>query len=102
MIMIISVFISWIRGWTFTILLIAAFTVNMFSDNLGFLPIKNHMYGLNYEVERVPYNEESVNKTYEVGIAEVACKYILQKPMVGGVIVGARNRNHLNMYTNYE
>jgi aryl-alcohol dehydrogenase-like predicted oxidoreductase len=32
---------------------------------------------------------------YEVGIAEVACKYILQKPMVGGVIVGARNRKHL-------
>ena len=32
---------------------------------------------------------------YEVGIAEIACKYILQKPMVGGVIVGARNRNHL-------
>lgn len=32
---------------------------------------------------------------YEVGIAEISCKYILQKPMVGGVIVGARNRNHL-------
>ncbi len=37
---------------------------------------------------------EIANK-YEVGIAEVACKYILQKPMVGGVIVGARNRKHL-------
>lgn len=32
---------------------------------------------------------------YEVDIAEIACKYILHKPMVGGVIVGARNRNHL-------
>lgn len=32
---------------------------------------------------------------YNVGIAEVACKYILQKPMVASVIVGARNRNHL-------
>lgn len=37
---------------------------------------------------------EIANK-YEVGITEVACKYILQKPMVGGVIVGARNRKHL-------
>jgi aryl-alcohol dehydrogenase-like predicted oxidoreductase len=37
---------------------------------------------------------EIANK-YEVGTAEVACKYILQKPMVGGVIVGARNRQHL-------
>ncbi|MFD0799420.1 aldo/keto reductase [Maribacter chungangensis] len=33
---------------------------------------------------------------YQVGVTEVACKYILQKPMVGAVIVGARNRNHLN------
>ena len=32
---------------------------------------------------------------HKVGIAEVACKYILEKPMVGAVIVGARNRNHL-------
>lgn len=32
---------------------------------------------------------------YEVNIAEIACKYILQKPMVAGIIVGARNRNHL-------
>jgi len=32
---------------------------------------------------------------YEVGLTEVACKYILQKPMVAGIIVGARNRNHL-------
>lgn len=33
---------------------------------------------------------------HEVGIAEIASKYILQKPMVGGVIVGARNTKHLN------
>lgn len=32
---------------------------------------------------------------YNVGIAEIASKYILQKPMVGGVIVGARNSKHL-------
>ena len=30
-----------------------------------------------------------------VGIAEVAARYILQKPQVGGVIIGARNRRHL-------
>ena len=30
-----------------------------------------------------------------MGIAEVACQFILQKPSVGAVIVGARNRNHL-------
>jgi aryl-alcohol dehydrogenase-like predicted oxidoreductase len=37
----------------------------------------------------------AIADTYGVGIAEVACKYILQKSMVGGVIGGARNKNHL-------
>jgi len=32
---------------------------------------------------------------YNVSIAEIACSFILQKPMVAGIIVGARNRNHL-------
>ena len=32
---------------------------------------------------------------YDVDIAEVACRYILQKPMVAGVIIGARNSHHL-------
>jgi len=32
---------------------------------------------------------------YEVGIAEIAARYILQKPHVGGIIIGARNRKHL-------
>jgi aryl-alcohol dehydrogenase-like predicted oxidoreductase len=33
---------------------------------------------------------------HKVNIAEVACRYILQKPMVAGCIVGARNRRHLD------
>ena len=32
---------------------------------------------------------------YDVGIAEVACRYILQKAHVAGVIIGARNLDHL-------
>jgi len=36
-----------------------------------------------------------IGNKYGVGIAEVAGKYTLQKPMVAGIIVGARNRNHL-------
>lgn len=32
---------------------------------------------------------------HEVGIAEVACQYILQKPQVAGLIIGARNNKHL-------
>ncbi len=37
----------------------------------------------------------SIADKYHVDIAEVACRYILQKPMVGGVIVGTRNLKHL-------
>jgi len=37
----------------------------------------------------------SIADKYEVGIAEVAARYILQRPQVGGVIIGARNRRHL-------
>ena len=33
---------------------------------------------------------------YHVDIAEVACQYVLQKPMVAATIVGARNSKHLN------
>lgn len=49
-----------------------------------------------YEMfQKALHTLKEVANQYEVGIAEVACKYILNKPMVGGVIVGARNRNHL-------
>lgn len=37
----------------------------------------------------------SIADKYEVAVAEVAARYILQKPQVGGVIIGARNRRHL-------
>ncbi len=37
----------------------------------------------------------SIANPYQVDIAEVAMRYILQKPMVAGIIVGARNTHHL-------
>ncbi len=37
---------------------------------------------------------------YDVGIAEIATQYILQKPCVGGVIIGARNTDHLEKIKN--
>jgi len=33
---------------------------------------------------------------HQVDIAAVASRYILQKPLVGGLIIGARNRRHLD------
>src|SRR6056297_231734 len=45
--------------------------------------------------QKVLHTLREIANIYAVGITEIACKYILQKPMVGAVIVGARNRNHL-------
>lgn len=39
---------------------------------------------------------KSIADKYEVGIAEVAARWVLQRPMVAGVIVGARNAKHLH------
>ncbi len=36
-----------------------------------------------------------IAQKYKVGVAEIAAKYVLQKPSVAGVIVGARNARHL-------
>ncbi|PHN02728.1 aldo/keto reductase [Flavilitoribacter nigricans] len=38
----------------------------------------------------------SIADKYEVGIAEVAAQWVLQRPLVAGVIIGARNRHHLD------
>ncbi len=38
---------------------------------------------------------KTIGEKHNAGIADVASQYILQKPMVGGVIIGARNKNHL-------
>jgi len=37
-----------------------------------------------------------IARKHKAGIAEVAARYMLQKPLVGGIIIGARNRNHLD------
>lgn len=37
----------------------------------------------------------SIADKHQMGIAEIASRYVLQKPMVAAVIIGARNRNHL-------
>lgn len=50
----------------------------------------------NYELfQKALRTLRKIANKYQVGVAEVACRYILQKPMVAGIIVGARNRNHL-------
>lgn len=43
---------------------------------------------------------EKIANKYNVGIADVATQYILQKPHVAGVIIGARDTNHLENIKN--
>jgi aryl-alcohol dehydrogenase-like predicted oxidoreductase len=39
---------------------------------------------------------KKIGNKHETSITNIATKYILQKPQVGGVIIGARNTNNLN------
>ena len=39
---------------------------------------------------------KSIAGKHRVKIAEIAARYVLQKPQVGAVIIGARNRKHLD------
>ena len=49
-------------------------------------------YGLFQELLQVLHG---IASQYGVGIAEVAARYVLQKPNVAAVIIGARNTHHL-------
>lgn len=42
---------------------------------------------------------KTLAEKYQVGIGEIATKYVLQQPGVGGIIVGARNTHHLHRLT---
>lgn len=41
---------------------------------------------------------DEIGKKHGVGIAEVASKWVLDRPAVGGIIVGARNASHVNQH----
>eukprot|EP01024_Parvocaulis_polyphysoides_P043187 TRINITY_DN39416_c0_g2_i4.p1 TRINITY_DN39416_c0_g2~~TRINITY_DN39416_c0_g2_i4.p1 ORF type:complete len:238 (+),score=36.71 TRINITY_DN39416_c0_g2_i4:309-1022(+) len=41
-----------------------------------------------------------IAQKYDSSIANVACKWVLDRPSVAGIIVGARNANHVNDHVN--
>jgi len=45
---------------------------------------------------------KEIAEKHGVGIAEVASRYILQKPAVAGIIIGARNARHLERLKNID
>ncbi|NEN22175.1 hypothetical protein G3O08_01490 [Cryomorpha ignava] len=54
--MIISITMSWLKGWTLTVLIALILLVDFASGKLDWINMANPAYGLNYEQEPVPYN----------------------------------------------
>lgn len=42
---------------------------------------------------------KAIGDRYGVSIADVASRWVLQRPRVAGVIIGARNANHISDHT---
>ena len=57
----VSIMMSWLKGWTFTILIIIFFAVNWTSSRFDILNQTNYAYGLNYENEPVDYNIKTID-----------------------------------------
>ena len=48
--------------------------------------------------QKVLHELKEIADKHKVSIAHVAMQYILQKPRVGGIIIGARNIDHLQSF----
>lgn len=62
LIMLISAFYSWLRGWTFTFLIGSLILLNYLSSNTELLSYKNFAYGLDYSGEKAVYTDSAVNQ----------------------------------------
>ncbi|HKL04052.1 MAG TPA: hypothetical protein VJ911_10260, partial [Cryomorphaceae bacterium] len=54
--MLISILMSWLKGWTLTFLLVATILVDYASGRWQILNTSNYAYGINYQTEPVDYN----------------------------------------------
>jgi hypothetical protein len=59
--MVVSAFFSWMKGWTLTILVVLLLIVNGMSDKVDWLSVKSRAFGLDYTKERVQYTGESID-----------------------------------------
>lgn len=91
--MIISVVMSWLKGWTLSVLLALIFLINMLSANWDVINMPNYGYGLNYEEPPVPYNISSIrnlnqdeaqitlDKAYHI---EILDRWLMEKRLNAG------------------
>jgi len=61
LLMLVSIFLSWIRGWTLTLLIVALLVVNQFSSEYAFLPGRNELYGLDYKTAQADYSRDNIH-----------------------------------------
>src|SRR5690606_22426818 len=54
--MIISITMSWLKGWTLSVLIILILLFDFASGKFDLLNMSNPAYGLNYDQEPIPYN----------------------------------------------
>lgn len=59
--MLLSVCISWLRSWTFSVLLIVFLFINFASSRFDWANIENHAYGLNYGNEPSAYSKTVID-----------------------------------------
>ncbi|NOQ72240.1 MAG: hypothetical protein GQ574_09580 [Crocinitomix sp.] len=68
LLMVVTIFYSWFKGWAVSLIVLSLVTVNYISDGTGFLRSNNKAYGLSYQ-ENVSYN---LSKLKEQQFDEVA------------------------------
>ena len=59
LLMVVTIFYSWFKGWAVSLILLSLVTFNYISDGTGFLQSNNKAYGLSYKNE-VTYNLENL------------------------------------------
>jgi len=59
--MLISILMSWLKGWTFSFLLAVILIIDLATGRWDFLSYRNQVYGLNYNKEPVQYNTATID-----------------------------------------
>ncbi len=61
-IMVVSIIMSYLREWAFPVIIILLVLINQASVKYDVLNATNPAYGLDYSVEKVPYNNANINR----------------------------------------
>ncbi len=72
LVMVFSVFYSWFKGWTLTVLILGIFSFNYMSTHFDWFQFRNYAYGLNYsnpvdydfeKIKSISFDKKRLNKS---------------------------------------